>query len=140
MYLLSFEKIWRDNEFYEIELKAESEFINLKINSYTYPETIGALAERLLSFPQKKNDCFLWKNGIKGSVYSPYFSLEFKCDEYGHVEIEIYSEIDDGGPLEKHNCSFFIRSEIGLVNRFGKSLLNMNDGDIGTKAEMKMFN
>lgn len=137
MNLLSFEKVWKGDELYEIELKAESEFIKIKTKSYADPEKITELAERLLSFPQKKNDRFLWENGIKGDGYTPCFSLEFECDERGRVKIEVYSEIDDGASFEKHNCCFFIESEIGLVNRFGKSLLNMNNGEIGNKAEMK---
>ena len=139
MNLLSFEKIWEDDEVYGIELIAESEFVKIKTKTYTYPEKIKELAEILLSYPQKKNDCFLWENGIKGDGYTPYFSLEFKCNEYGHVEIEIYSEIEDGGLSKNHNCFFSVRSEIGLINKFGKSVLNMNSGGTGTKAEMKMF-
>ena len=136
MDMLSFEKIWEDNDFYEIEFKASSEFADIKAKTYVIPEKINELAKRLSSFPERKNDEFFWENWKKGEGYTPYFSLGFKYNIYGHVEIEVYCEIDDGADLGNHNCCFFIRSEIGLVNRFGKSLLNMNIGEIGTKAEL----
>ena len=136
MDVLSLEKIWKDNEFYEVEFKASSEFVGVKTKAYVIPEKISELAKRLSDFPESKNDEFYWESGTKGEGYAPCFSLGFKCDDCGHVKIEVYCEIDDGASLEKHNCCFFVKSEIGLVNRFGKSLFNINNGEIGAKAEL----
>jgi hypothetical protein len=62
-------------------------------------------------------------NGGKGDGGTPFVSLEFWCkDKLGHVIVEVYMEIDDGASYDKHNCCFFIKTETGLLNSFGKSL------------------
>jgi len=41
MYVLSIERIWEENDFFQIEVFAQSEFISAKVKSYTTEESIN---------------------------------------------------------------------------------------------------
>ena len=127
MDMLTIERIWEDADFYEIEVNARNSVIHASVKSYTTEALINELATRLLSFPQSLNDRYFWENGERGDESTPYLSLEFwSGDKLGHVVVEVYMEIDDGAPYSKHNCCFFIKTDIGQLNNFGKSLLYLN--------------
>lgn len=137
MAVLSIERIWEDVDFFEIEVIARSEIISASVKSYTTVALINELALRLVTFPKKLDDRFIWENGSKGDDSTPYISLEFWCeDKLGHIIIEVYMEIDDGASYNKHNCCFFIKTEPGLLNSFGKSLVLLNEQGIGKKITL----
>ena len=76
----------------------------------------------------------LYLAGTKGDESTPFISLEFWCeDNLGHIVIEVYMELDDGASYSKHNCCFFIKTETGLLNNFGKSLGTLNERGVGKK-------
>lgn len=137
MAVLSIERIWEDVDFFEIEVIAQSEIISVSVRSYTTVALINELALRLATFPQKIDDRYIWENGSKGDDSTPYVSLEFWCeDKLGHIIIEVYMEIDDGASYNKHNCCFFVKTEPGLLNNFGKSLVLLNEQGIGKKITL----
>jgi hypothetical protein len=137
MAVLSIERIWEDVDFFEIEVIARSEIISASVKSYTTVALINELALRLATFPQKIDDRYIWENGSKGDDSTPYVSLEFWCeDKLGHIIIEVYMEIDDGASYNKHNCCFFVKTEPGLLNSFGKSLVLLNEQGIGKKITL----
>ena len=134
MDFLSLERIWEDEDFFEIEIIAKSRLICASVRSYTTDKLMLELALRLSAFPQNSDERFIWENGRKGDDSTPFISLEFWCaDKLGHITIEVYMEIDDGGLYSKHNCCFFVETEIGLLNNFGKSLRSLNESGIGKK-------
>ena len=140
MDILSIERIWEDADFFEIEVVARSELISASVKSYTTEASINELASQLTTFPSKFDDKYLWKNGTKGDSSAPYISLEFWCeDKLGHIVVEVYTEIDDGASYSKHNCCFFIKTETGLLNNFGKSLAFLNERGIGKKVSLNQF-
>lgn len=48
--------------------------------------------------------------------------MEFSSkDKLGHINIEVDVEIDDNDS-RKHRSCFFVRSELGCIERFGKEL------------------
>ena len=131
---LSIERVWEDVDFFEIEVIAQSDHIRAGVRSYTTAASISELALQLASFPKTLNDTFLWKNGTKGDDSTPFVSLEFWCkDKLGHIIVEVYMEVDDGASLSKHNCCFFINTEPGVLNNFGKSLHLLNERGTGKK-------
>ncbi|AFM01688.1 MULTISPECIES: hypothetical protein [Desulfitobacterium] len=135
--VLSIERIWEDVDFFEIEVIAQSEIISASVRSYTTVASINELALRLATFPQKIDDRYIWENGDKGDDSTPYVSLEFWCeDKLGHIVIEVYMELDDGASYNKHNCCFFVKTEAGLLNSFGKSLVLLNEQGIGQKITL----
>jgi len=137
MDFLSIERVWEDNDFFEIEVVAESEIIRANMRSYTTSESIKELASKLAAFPQNYNDRYIWENGEKGDATTTFISLEFWCeDKLGHIIIEVYMELDDGASYNKHNCCFYVKTEVGLLNSFGKSLFILNECGAGKKATL----
>lgn len=137
MGVLSIERVWEDVDFFEIEVIAQSEIIRASVRSYTTVASINDLASHLATFPDKVDDRYIWENGDKGDNSTPFVSLEFLCeDKLGHIVIEVYMELDDGASYIKHNCCFFVKTEAGLLNSFGKSLTFLNEQGIGKKVTL----
>ena len=134
---LSIERVWEDAEYFEIEVVAQSKLISASVRSYTTATSIGELALHLANFPQKSDDRYIWENGIKGDASTPFVSLEFWCeDKLGHITIEVYMEIDDGASYSKHNCCFYVKTETGLLNSFGKSLNLLKKQGVNKKVTL----
>jgi len=137
---LSIERVWEDADFFEVEIIAQSVLACASTKSYTTTESINELASKLAAFPQNLDDRYIWENGGKGDNCTPFVSLEFWCeDRLGHIVIEVYIEIDDGASYDKHNCCFYIKTEVGLLNRFGKSLVLLNERGLGEKVTLNNF-
>jgi len=135
--MLSIERIWEDDYYFQIEVVAQSKLISARVKSYTTEDRIEELASRLKTFPEHLDDKYIWENGGKGEGYTPFVSLEFWCkNKSGHINIEVYMEIDDGASYDKHNCCFFINTEPGLLNDFGKSLVRLTQKGIGKKITL----
>ena len=134
---ISIERIWEDADFFEIEVIAQTKLIHASVKSYTTMESINELASTLIAFPQNFDDRYIWKNGEKGDSTTPFVSLEFWCeDKQGRIVVEVYMELDDGASYSKHNCCFFVKTEIGLLNRFGKSLPILNKQGLGNRVTL----
>jgi len=137
MNMLTFERVWEDIDFFEIEVTAQTNIIRASVRSYTTKTLISELASKLKIFVQNSNYRFIWENGEKGDGSTPFISLEFWYeDKLGHAVIEVFMEIDDGGSYSKHNCCFYIKTEIGLLSSFGKSLLTLSEGKVGEKIAL----
>jgi hypothetical protein len=134
MDILSIERVWEDTDLFEIEIIAQSDLICAKVRNYITSTSINELALHLATFPKNLTDQYIWENGTRGDDSTPFLSLEFWCeDKLGHIVIEVYMELDDGASYSKHNCCFFIRTEISLLNRFGKSLISLSQSGIGKR-------
>jgi len=137
MDILSITKVWEDTDFFQIEVAAQSDHIRASTRSYTTASLVKELASRLAAFPENHDDRYMWENGTRGDTSTPFVSLEVWCeDRLGHIVIEIYMEIDDGASYDKHNCCFFIKTEAGLLNSFGKSLILLNEQGIGVRITL----
>jgi len=136
-----FERVWEDTDFFEIEILAQSKLIKASTRTYTTAESINKLASKLTTFLQGADDRFLWENGERGDESTPFVSLEFWYEnKQGHVVIEIYMELDDGDSYDRHNCCFFIKTEIGLLNKFGNSLFSLNEQGLGKRISLNYDN
>jgi len=125
---LTLKRVWEDVDFYQVEIAAETSHIRACTRSYITVTQIDELASRLSTFPQNSDDRYFWEASTKGNQSTPYASLEFWCeDKLGHIIIEVYMELDDGASYDKHNCCFYLRTESGLLNSFGKSLSLLNE-------------
>ncbi|MCL2149984.1 MAG: hypothetical protein FWH51_03515 [Dehalococcoidia bacterium] len=132
---ISIERVWEDAGFFEIKITAQAELISVSVKSYIESESIDKLASQIAAFLKTIRSSFFWENGVKGDSFTPYVSLEFWHDDNpSHVIIEVYMEIDDGASFDKHNCCFFIRTEIGLLEHFGNSIAMLNEHGIGKKV------
>jgi hypothetical protein len=50
----------------------------------------------------------------------------------GHVLIEMDMDIDDNGGERLHHASFFLESELGLIESFGKNLKRLVEGEVAS--------
>jgi hypothetical protein len=131
---ISLKRIWQDEGFFEIEMICASEVVTAKTDIYTTNDKINDLANKIEQFILGKQEC-LWENGEKGNAQTPYVSMIFSyLDKMGHVKIEVYMEIDDGGEYSKHNCCFYIFTEYGLLLEFQKKLHILMDKTIGKEV------
>lgn len=137
-----FERIWQDDGvdgFFEIKITAQSELACASSNIYAYDESIIDLSNRLSLFIEKPNDSFVWEIGEKGSGYTPFASFKFfYSDKMGHITIDVFMEIDDGDNA-KHSCSFYVNTELGLLEQFAQSLKRILQSVIGIKVEMNPY-
>ena len=132
----SIERVWEDEHMFEIEVVAQSKFIHAKAKIYIQTEGINDLALALEPFPKNLNEKYLWEVGECSDVCS-FVSLNFSCeDKCGHIIVEVQMDINDGTPQSKHNCHLFIKTEAGLLNRFGKSLSLLKERGIGKKITL----
>lgn len=129
---LYFNRIWEDQDFFELEIRAETQIICSSVKTYITNVAIDELSKVLELFLVQNEGLAFWENGKKGNNSTPYVSLSIgRKDKYGHILLEIYMEIDDGGDLSKHNCCFYIETEVGLLEDFQKSLSLLKEPGIG---------
>ena len=63
----------------------------------------------------------------------------FREDALGHIAIEVFAELDDGGDYSKHNCCFFVRTEYGLLMNFCDHLDQLKNGSVGCEIRLNCF-
>ena len=127
-------RVWQDIEFFQIEIKCKTEFIAVRGKVYTTDELIDDLYNKIEIFLSGSMNSTCWQNGTRGDVTTPCIALRFSNkDELGHVLIEVFMEIDDGGALSVHNCCFYVNTEIGLLYQFKENLLKLRTPQLGTQ-------
>ncbi|MBC1965413.1 hypothetical protein HCJ68_13640 [Listeria welshimeri] len=124
---LTISKNWEDNDLLEINVSAEAEFV--KVNQLCYVQDIDLkeIGEKIVAYSfEPKEECYV-EFGKKEGDFTPAFSLDFlKADNSGRVEIELDMEIDDN-PDRKHRCKFYIYSELGLIEQFGRNIILLSE-------------
>lgn len=128
------EKTWNDETVIELKVTAESEFVTAYQYCYVDPHFLKGLSETFSEFIRDyKNGCYI-EFGKKDGNYTPAFSLEFlPIDRAGHIKIEVDLEIDDND-RRAHRCCFYVYSELGLIEKFGKKLSKLGDAQLGARC------
>ena len=57
-------------------------------------------------------------------------------DKRGHIQIEVYMELQDGGSFAEHHCCFYVNTEIGMLMEFGKNLQKIKQPILGRKIRL----
>lgn len=72
------------------------------------------------------------------SLYGWYFSSLrfFRKDKLGHIIIEVFVELDDGGDYAEHNCCFFVSTEYGLLMNFCESLVQLKKNPVEYEIQL----
>lgn len=131
---ISFERVWQDNSFFQIKVCCASDIIAATTKTYTSSELINELYCKLKEFLNGKANEIIWKNGEKGDDSTACVSLKFSHkDKVGHVLIETYMELEDGGNFSKHNCCFYLETELGLLFEFNENLHEILEPKLGQK-------
>ncbi|MBO0453178.1 hypothetical protein [Candidatus Enterococcus murrayae] len=122
---LKIERVWQDSNLLELKVSAKSKYIKVTQVCYVQNEDLQTIGKNIQDFSFNFNKKCYVEFGEKSGNRTPAFSLEFlPADKTGNILIEVDMEIDDNDEGRHRSC-FYIQSEIGLVERFGKSLIQM---------------
>lgn len=127
-----FRKIWQDNELIELKVVCSSSVAAIKTQIYVSDLLIDELIYLIQQFLGGKSEEVLWANEDKGDNSSACISLRFiKKDKLGHILVEVFAELDDGGSYVDHNCCFFVNTEYGMLLKFCNSLVQLKNNLVG---------
>lgn len=131
------EKVWEDEDFFEVSIKCLNKKISAITEIYVTNELVNGLYEKINSILQFQKETVIWKSGMRGndSTSCVEFNITMK-DACGHVIIEVYMEINDGGDLDKHHCCFYVNTEIGMLDKFNNQLISLKERGIGRKISL----
>ena len=132
-----FSKIWED--IFAIQLKAvcSSSVATITTEIYVDDDLIDELIFQIKQFLNGNIEEGLWANGEKGDDSTACLSLRFfNKDKLGHINIEVYAELADGGNYSEHNCCFFVGTEYGLLMSFCESLVCLKNHPVGYKISL----
>ena len=132
-----FTKIYEDIHLIELYVVCSSSVATIRSRIYVDGSMIGRLAKRIKRFLNSKTKEVLWANEDKGNDSTACLSLRFlKKDNQGHIAVEVFAELDDGGDFTEHNCCFYVNTEHGLLMRFGESLSLLDDAPLGFEIQL----
>ena len=128
------EKLYQDIDFFEVKLTCSSEIITATDKYYISSDNFKNLLTNMNGFLTGEIDEYFWSSGKTGDDTTACFSLQFlREDKLGHVLLEVYMELNDGAKLSRHNCCFYVRTELGLLTEFHKDLSVIIEQQLGDK-------
>ena len=135
---LLFEKIWQDTELMQLRVLCSSSIAMACTEIYVNEILLNELIDNLKLFLAGRTDGCIWANETRGNGSTACLELRFiKQDKLGHVLIEVFAELDDGGEYSKHNSCFYIKTEMGLLGSFCAKLENLKLMDpLGFQVEL----
>lgn len=137
---IEIEKVWQDDEFFEAKITCSAKLISANTLVYLTDTSVDELLDTLRKFLDGNADDQFWESGTKGEGTTSCISFTFlRADLLGHVKIEVFMELDDGGSLSKHNCCFYLNTEQGLLNEFLNNLPKLKEKQIGTKVMLNHY-
>ncbi len=120
---LEMEILWCDNELTELRVDCFSSAVSASTHIYVSDQLVADLIKQINLFLSGKRTECIWMNEEKGDNTTACLSLRFiNADKCGHIFIEVYMEIDDGGRYSDHHCCFYITTELGLLTAFCNDL------------------
>lgn len=129
------EKKWQEDNLIELKISATSEFVTAYQDCYIQDCVLDDISKKIDAYIDEngESDCYL-EFGNKEGNFTPAFSMKILSkDSSGHVKIEVDMEINDND-LRMHRCCFYVNTELGLVEMFGRSLRRIITGEIGEEA------
>ena len=132
-----FSKIWQDDDVIELKVICSSSVATITSKIYVSDPLIDELICQIKQFLHGNNDECLWANEDKGNDSTACVSLRFFTkDKLGHIVIEVFAELDDGGNYTEHNCCFYVSTEYGLLMSFCESLVQLKKNPIGYEIQL----
>lgn len=123
-------KIWSDTDFFEAEIKFLSEYLTVTQPFYLQEYMINNAVNELSALCGLDKPEIDLNSGEPDSKDLPALSMHISADKTGHVKADVTVSITDGSdPV--HKCSFFINSEIGLIDAFIEKLKKLSAMAVG---------
>lgn len=127
-------KLWQDDELIQLRIVCSSVVITASAKIYVSNSLIDDLIYQIKQFLNGEVEESFWANEEKGNNSTACVSLRFfHKDKLGHILIETFMELDDGGDYSDHNCCFYLNTEIGLLTEFCKKLPQLKKNEPGSK-------
>ena len=105
---ITLRKIWQDDDVIELTVVCSSPIITATSEIYVSDSLIDELISEITKFLNGNKEGF-WANEERGDASTACVSFRFfREDELGHIAIEVFAELDDGGDYSKHNCCLLI--------------------------------
>lgn len=115
--------VWQDNDMAEVEVICSSSVVTAVSKIYVCDEMIDELRLEIDLFLRGCIKEGFWISGEFGNDSTACVSFRFiRKDRQGHVLVEVFMELDDGGEFDTHNCCFYVNTEYGMLMNFSKSL------------------
>ena len=132
-----FSKIWQDDDVIELKVICSSSVATITSKIYVSDSLIDELICQIKQFLDGNNEEGLWANEDKGNDSTACVSLRFfRKDKLGHIVIEVFAELDDGGNYTEHNCCFYVSTEYGLLMSFCESLVQLKKNPVGYEIQL----
>ena len=131
---IKIEKIWQDIFCYQVRITCASNYIVATNDIYISDDSVDKLFNGLNDFIKGIAKEFFWENGKKGDDSTACITLKFmRRDKVGHLLVEVFMELDDGGKYSSHNCCFYVNTEMGLLEKFCNKLPQIKQKSLGIK-------
>lgn len=132
-----FSKIWEDDDIIELKVVCSSPVVTIVSQVYVSDTLIDELICQIKQFLDGHIKEALWSNEDKGNDSTACISFRFfSIDKLGHIIIEVFAELDDGGNFTEHNCCFFVNTEYGLLMEFCESLICLKKHPVGYEIHL----
>lgn len=133
---ISMKKNWQDGGLLELRIEASSQYVSAYQNCYIEEIRLNEIALEVQDYAHDhKASCYL-EFGNKDGNFTPAFSMKILPAELtGHVQIEADIEIADND-ARSHRCCFFVNTELGMIEKFGKALPGLISGQIDTEVSL----
>ena len=132
-----FSKIWEDNDVIELKVECFSSVATITSKIYVSDSLIDELICQIKQFLDGDIEEGLWANEDKGNDSAACVSFRFfNKDKLGHIIIEVFAELDDGGNFTEHNCCFFVGTEYGLLMSFCERLVRLKNQPVGCEIRL----
>lgn len=125
-------KLWQEDDLMELQTVCSSAVITVASKIYVSVSAIDELMLQIAQFLKKGKEEASWQSGERGNASAACLSLRFiRKDGQGHIAIEVFAELDDGGSHAEHNCCFFVGTEYGLLMNFCRNLVQLKEKPTG---------
>lgn len=125
-------KLWQDDVLMQLKVVCSSEVITATAKIYVSDALIDDLVYQIKRFLNGQVEESFWANEERGDRSTTCVSLHFlHKDKLGHILIEVFMELEDGGDYSRHNCCFYVNTEIGLLTMFCKDLPKLKQRSSG---------
>ena len=132
-----FSKTWEDDQVIELTVVCSSSVAAVTSKIYVSNPLIDELICQIKQFLDGNIEEGLWANEVKGNDSTACVSLRFLSkDKLGHINIEVFAELDDGGNFTEHNCCFFVETEYGLLMNFCERLAFLKNQPVGCEIRL----
>lgn len=137
-----FEKTWDDyngfnnvGNLFQINVTAYNYFVKINNFSFYMDEKYAKNLSDLINRYIKENKAVVFEH--KNSVYNnEKMLIEIKqANSHGHIIINLKIENSDNGG-NKNNVELFVETELGLLEKFGKDILELVKGETGYKISL----